>query len=155
AYVRNFTSMPAVGGARKVSANFLEKQATAFAKTENVSKDAPLRLATAAEMAFPDGSMSASGLRREAAKGHLIVERIAGKDYTTLTAIEEMRRLCRIERKVPDCGSEKVTRKTPRPGPSVMALNKCALDAALATAMKLKQSSHSTSRKNINQSANE
>src|SRR5208283_5399865 len=111
--------MPAVGGARKVSANFLEKQATAFAKTENVSKDAPLRLATATEMACRDGSMSASGLRREAAKGHLIVERIAGKDYTTISAIEEMRKLCRIEQNVSDYGSEKVKVKPLQPGLSV------------------------------------
>jgi hypothetical protein len=39
-------------------------------------------------LAFPDGSMSASGLRREAARGRLVIERIAGKDYTTLANIE-------------------------------------------------------------------
>jgi hypothetical protein len=136
--------VPAAGSARRVSTKIRAKQTTAFSNTENVSKDAPLRLDTAAEMAFPDGSMSASGLRREAAKGHLIVERIAGKDYTTLAAVEEMRRLCRIEQKVSDCGSEKVTEKSPQRGLSVMALNKCALDAALTTAKKLKQSSQGT-----------
>ena len=51
--------------------------------------------------------MSASGLRREAAKGKLVIERIAGKDYTTLAAIEEMRKLCRIDRKVSGYGCEK------------------------------------------------
>ena len=56
----------------------------------------PLRLKIAAERAFPGGGMTASGLRREAARGHLIVERIAGKDYTTLRAIADMRRLCRV-----------------------------------------------------------
>jgi hypothetical protein len=74
---------------------------------QNVSKDAPLKLDLAAQLAFPDGSMSASGLRREGAKGRLVIERIAGKDYTTLEAIEEMRKLCRIDRKVSDYGSEK------------------------------------------------
>ena len=34
---------------------------------------------------------------KEAARGRLIVERIAGKDFTTLEAIANMRRLCRIE----------------------------------------------------------
>ncbi|WP_461344829.1 excisionase [Bradyrhizobium liaoningense] len=48
-------------------------------------------------MAFPDGSMTASGLRREAMRGRLRVERIAGKDYTTLEAIKEMRKLCRVQ----------------------------------------------------------
>jgi len=57
-----------------------------------------------AALAFPDGSMTASGLRREAARGHLVVERIAGKDYTTLANIERMRELCRVQAKVPDCG---------------------------------------------------
>jgi len=56
-------------------------------------KDRPLRLAVAVKAAFPDGSMTASGLRREARRGHLVIERIAGKDYTTLNAIEEMRAL--------------------------------------------------------------
>ena len=32
----------------------------------------------------PDGSMTASGLRKEARKGRLIIERTTGKDYTTL-----------------------------------------------------------------------
>lgn len=55
----------------------------------------PLRLAVAVAMAFPDGSMTASGLRREGARGRLVIERIAGKDYTTLFYIERMRDLYR------------------------------------------------------------
>ena len=39
--------------------------------------------------------MTASGLRREAARGRLVIERTAGKDYTTLSEIERMRELCR------------------------------------------------------------
>jgi hypothetical protein len=35
--------------------------------------------------------MTASGLRREASRGLLAIERVAGKDYTTLAAIENMR----------------------------------------------------------------
>jgi hypothetical protein len=58
----------------------------------------------AAALAFPDGSLTASSLRREAARGRLVVERIAGKDYTTLANIERMRELCRVEAKVPGCG---------------------------------------------------
>ncbi|HEY7329498.1 MAG TPA: hypothetical protein VH592_17800 [Gemmataceae bacterium] len=68
---------------------------------ESVEPDTPLRLSVAAALAFPDGSMSASGLRREAARGRLIIERIAGKDYTTLANIERMRNLCRVEAKAP------------------------------------------------------
>ena len=51
---------------------------------EWVTLDTPLRLGVAALLAFPDGSMTAPGLRREAARGRLVIERIAGKDYTTL-----------------------------------------------------------------------
>ncbi|WP_238193793.1 excisionase [Methylobacterium frigidaeris] len=61
-----------------------------------ISDDAPLRLADAARLAFPAGGMTAASLRREAAKGRLSIERIAGKDFTTLAAIERMRELCRL-----------------------------------------------------------
>src|SRR3954465_10040925 len=71
----------------------------------NVARDAPLRLSVAAKVAFPDGSMSVSGLRREAARGRLVIERIAGKDFTTLANIERMRQLCRVPEKVPACGA--------------------------------------------------
>lgn len=43
--------------------------------------------------------MTASGLRKEAARGRLVIERIAGKDYTTLAAIADMRKLCRLPSK--------------------------------------------------------
>src|SRR5262245_24487030 len=72
---------------------------------ECIGRDQPLRLAVAAALALPDGSMTASGLRREAARGRLVVERIAGKDYTTLANIEGMRELCRVEAKGLVCGS--------------------------------------------------
>jgi hypothetical protein len=73
-----------------------------------VGPDAPLRLDIAAAMAYPDGSMTASGLRNEARKGRLVIERTAGKDYTTLAAIEEMRALCRVHPKVRDSGSARL-----------------------------------------------
>jgi hypothetical protein len=71
-----------------------------------VGDDMPLRLAVAAALAYPDGSMTASGLRREAARGRLVIERTAGKDYTTLAAIEKMRALCRVQGKALACGSD-------------------------------------------------
>src|SRR6266849_1922171 len=72
---------------------------------EQVKPNTPLRLSVAAALAFPDGSMTASGLRREAARGRLVIERVAGKDYTTLAHIERMRELCRVEAKAPGSGS--------------------------------------------------
>src|SRR6476620_10685667 len=71
---------------------------------EQVTPDTPLRLGVAAALAFPDGSMTASGLRREAARGRLVIERVAGKDYTTLANIERMRELCRVQTKEPGYG---------------------------------------------------
>ena len=64
-----------------------------------VAESTPLRLKIAAALAFPDGSMKASGLRRECTRDRLVVERIAGKDYTTLAHIQTMRKLCRVEAK--------------------------------------------------------
>ena len=58
----------------------------------NAGPDTPLRLAVAAKLAFPDGGVTAASLRREARAGRLVIERIAGKDFTTLTHIENMRR---------------------------------------------------------------
>src|SRR4029077_3615883 len=43
--------------------------------------------------------------RREGRRGRLIIERIAGKDFTTLRHIQEMRKRCRDQQKVPDSGS--------------------------------------------------
>ena len=60
-----------------------------------VDGDAPLRLKVAAELAFPDGSMTERGLKREIERGRLAFERIAGKVYTTLNYIKRMRDECR------------------------------------------------------------
>jgi hypothetical protein len=68
---------------------------------DKVTPDTPLRLSIAAAIAFPDGSMTGAGLRREADRGRLVIERVAGKDFTTLANIERMRELCRVEAKVP------------------------------------------------------
>src|SRR2546429_9960279 len=50
---------------------------------DKIKPDTPLRLDVAAALAYPDGSMTASGLRKEAGRGRLAIERVAGKDYTT------------------------------------------------------------------------
>jgi hypothetical protein len=66
---------------------------------ETITPDTPLRLDMAARLGFPAGGMTASGLRREASRGHLVVERIAGKLFTSLRHIENMREQCRDRRK--------------------------------------------------------
>jgi hypothetical protein len=62
-----------------------------------ITPDTPLRLADAAKIAFPMGGMTVAGLRRERNRNRLVVEKIAGKEFTTLAHIERMRELCRDE----------------------------------------------------------
>lgn len=73
---------------------------------DEVGPDDPLLLRIAAVMAYKDGTMTASGLRKEAAKGRLVIERVAGKDYTTLGNIKKMREACQPVPKAPDSGGE-------------------------------------------------
>jgi hypothetical protein len=108
---------------------------------ERISADAPLRLALAAKIAFPDGSMTASGLRREVAKGRLTIDRVASKDYTCLREIEKMRTQCRIQPRAPDCGSGQPEGKKKPSGSSETGSDKSALAAALMTAKRLSKSS--------------
>jgi hypothetical protein len=49
---------------------------------DKIDPATPLRLSVAAALAFPDGSMTASGLRREGARGKLVIERLLAR--TTL-----------------------------------------------------------------------
>jgi hypothetical protein len=77
-------------------------------KVNAVGPRTPLRLNIAAALAYPDGSMTGSGLRREAKRGRLVIERTAGKDYTTLAAIERMRELCRVAPRDQDSGCDQL-----------------------------------------------
>jgi hypothetical protein len=63
----------------------------------NDDDDMPMRLKDVLRLEFPNGGMTVSGLRREAAKGRLIIERIANKDFTTRNAIKKMRELCKVQ----------------------------------------------------------
>jgi hypothetical protein len=113
---------------------------------EKVTPDTPLRLEIAAMLAFPDGSMTAAGLRREGARGRLVIERIAGKDFTTLANIERMRELCQLHPKELDFGSagnaetRKAGLRTPPSTSSETADISRARAAAEMTVAKLKES---------------
>jgi hypothetical protein len=105
----------------------------------------------AAALAYPDGSMTASGLRKEAQKGHLILERTAGKYYTTLAAITRMRELCRQNPKIrgSDCIKPLETNadlsSTPPLGPSATAAIERAKAAWLALGTEPKERSKRSS----------
>ncbi len=64
---------------------------------DNIHPDEPLRLNDAIKFGFPHGGMTVSGLRNEAKAGRLVIEKIANKHFTTLRAIEEMRKSCRVK----------------------------------------------------------
>ncbi|MBK6026722.1 hypothetical protein QOZ96_003440 [Brevundimonas nasdae] len=49
-----------------------------------------------AQLSASYGSVSVRTLLLEASRGRLVIERIGNKDFTTLTAIEAMRELCRV-----------------------------------------------------------
>ena len=107
-----------------------------------VAPDAPLRLAVAAQIAFPHGGITAKGLRKEAMRGKLQVWRMAGKDYTTLNAIKDMQTKCLLE-KTPGCGSSQKETS----GISNMDQSALALAAARETAKALRESCSNTSQK--------
>lgn len=104
----------------------------------NIGPDDPIRLKTAAEIAFPDGSIKVSSLRSEIRRGNLKSELIAGKQYTTLNAIAEMREKCRESRKARVYISGPVKDES-QPGSSSMERLKRARDAASTISQKLKK----------------
>ncbi|MGB6399316.1 MAG: hypothetical protein WBF73_27100, partial [Bradyrhizobium sp.] len=111
-----------------------------------IGPDAPLRLDVAAAIAFPDGSMTVSGLRNENRKGRLIFELIAGKQYVTLASIERMRQECRDAPKVPASTTANAAAAKPS-GSSSTERMKSAQAAAQAIANELKKPSPITSAK--------
>jgi hypothetical protein len=108
----------------------------------------------AVKVAFPLGGMTLSGLRSEAKKGNLAIEVIAGKQFTTLKAIQEMREKCRAEAKAQGSGySQPEKTGTERSsnkacGSSGKARSSAALDAARAKLTKLQENSGITSTPN-------
>jgi len=140
---------------RGVRAGFFSRTDTMrgrLSELDRIGPDTPLRLDVAARLAFPPlpngkPSMTASGLRKEAARGRLAVERIAGKDFTTLAAIANMRMLCRLAQ-VPQ-GSISASGETERtPGSSSIPDARSAQAHLRTIAERLKKPSKATSGKN-------
>lgn len=115
--------------------------------------DTLLRLAEAARLAFPDGSMTESGLRRERDRGRLTVWRVANKEYTTLSAIRGMLDQCRVTPSPPACASKEPPKDDPLSGTSSMEESASPLDAARATLAALKEPSPPISRNGTSPSA--
>jgi hypothetical protein len=109
-----------------------------------IGPDTPLRLHVAAKIAYPDGSMTDSGLRNEIRKGRLECERTAGKQYVTLAGIERMREKCRDVPKAPAFTAVNAAVERPSGSSSTEQL-RSAQAAALAIADELKKHSPTTS----------
>jgi hypothetical protein len=120
---------------------------TKFPQPETVTPTTPLRLEVAARLGFPDGSMSASALRRLAVSGQLDHERIAGKLFVTLNAISEMRSRCHVPAKAPGYICPKPKKGDNDCGSSVMVDRNLALDAMNMIASEAKKPSQNTSPK--------
>lgn len=111
-----------------------------------MDRDAPLLLATAARLAFPDGAVTARGLRREVARGRLVAWKIAGRLFTSLAEIERMRSSCRVTLSLQDSGSDRPKKAAKLSGSSLTADDSIELAALLATAEALSGPSKPTSR---------
>lgn len=104
----------------------------------DVDPHAPLLLGTAAQLAFPDGAVSAATLMRQHRKGLLVIERIGSRYFTTLTAIDEMRRLCRVTPNPSACVS--VAAPDVRPSTSSVTVDlRSARAAALIASQRLRK----------------
>jgi hypothetical protein len=120
----------------------------------DIGPDTPLRLETAAQIAFPGGGMTVSGLRKERDRKRLVVEKIAGKEFTTLRNIERMREQCRAPQKVLASGSNpksETLKESSSGGPRSSFETERAKSARAAleqTAKGLSKPSPSTSPKN-------
>lgn len=129
-----------------------------YPKLDDITPGTPLRLSAAAQLAFPDGSMTVSGLRRERDRGRLVVESIAGKEYTTLAAIEQMRKLCRAGKNLPVSGSVPNAAETENLmhgplGSSSMTESKLPQNALRTKLQKLKRNSLNILQPNISPAA--
>jgi hypothetical protein len=116
----------------------------ALPNPDSIGDDTLLRLGVAAALEFPDGSMSASGLRREALHGRLKVWRIAGKDYTTRQSLKDMRERCVLSN--PHDSSYVAPARAAKPsGLSKTESGKSAQALAKASAERLKSRSRNIS----------
>jgi hypothetical protein len=109
-----------------------------------ITPTTPLRLDVAARLAFPDGSMSVSALRRLVVAGKVTHEFFAGKYFVTLAAIEDMRASCRVVAKAPGSNS-KPEKVAPPSGSFETESGTLALAAMNATAKRLRENLRSTS----------
>ena len=124
---------------------------------EAVMDDQPIRLADACDLFF-GGALTPASLRLEANRGNLAMMRIAGKDFVTPAAIEDMKRKCRVERNRPTSSFERNPPSKAKPesaacGSSRTDQSISAQDALSMKLDRLNRPSKNTSAKNTTQSS--
>jgi hypothetical protein len=122
-----------VEGGEPVKPVELARRTRKVSAPSNVGPDTMVRLEAAAELAFPDGSTSVAAFRREAAAGRLTIYAIAGKHFTTLNDVQEMKKACRVHARAPDYGSDQPAKTGARSTSSSMEARRQAQAAARAT----------------------
>lgn len=120
-----------------------EPEVLPFPCPPGVSLDTPLRLSKAVGIAFPDGALKPSTLMTEHQRGNLELEKIGGRWFVTLRAINEMRKKCRVVVNRPGFGSESEQAVRPYTSSSTEA-ERSARAAALMRAERLKKRSRAT-----------
>jgi len=119
--------------------------------TETIEKHLPIRLKTAAKIAFPNGSVTVRALQKEIKSGGLIAWLVGGKYLTSLNEIERMLETCRMTPSRPDSGTvsqggqNKAAVPKKASGSSFTTDANLARDAAKATARALKERLQSSS----------
>jgi len=119
--------------------------------TKTIEKHLLIRLETAAKIAFPDGSVTVSSLRKQIKMGRLIAWLVGGKYLTSLNEIEGMLETCRVTPSRPDSGTvsqggqNKAAVPKKASGSSFTTDANLARDAAKATARALKERLQSSS----------
>ena len=115
-----------------------------------VDRETPLRLRDALALAFPMGGMTVSGLRKERDRGTLETYVFAGRQFTTLGAIDRMKEQCRVQPSRPASGSAPRSAAPTEPsrpnGSSSTEETSIALAAARMRVERLRERSRSTSR---------
>jgi hypothetical protein len=112
-----------------------------------------IRLKTAAQIAFPDGSLGEPALRAAIRDRRLGGFLMHGKYLTTLHDLERYKEQCRVSPKEPGSGSESPAVQSRGAPPKRESMSssvtdaKLARDAAVMTAQRLKQSLRSSSSK--------
>src|SRR5947209_13565255 len=87
----------------------------------------PITLAEAAALFFPHGPLTIASFRRLEASGKLAVTRLAGKDFTTPSAVKEMLRPCQDQSQ---SRRASISEGTSKRGSSSIVQNRSAQDAA-------------------------